>query len=433
MRKFIILLLLCFSIQVNAVTRIDITRGNVEPTKIAYSHFTDNGGGSANLVHKIREVIEYDLASSGLFETVPSDLFLEKATVQRKPNLHSWRQIKAAILVTGEVDAKGDKVSTSFRVWDSYSELEIVSKNFIANKDNWRKIAHKLADEIYSAVTGEQGYFNTKIAYIAESGPAKKRIKKLALMDSDGNNNQILSFGNYLVLTPRISPDATKILYMSYAGKKPKVHLRDINSGQDKVIGHFPGMSFAPRFSPDGKKAVMSVTSNGNTDIYEIDLDNKVQTKLTEGTWIDTSPYYSPDGKQIIFSSDRSGKPQLYIMSNRGGEAKRISFGIGSYNTPAWSPRGDFIAFTKQYGGRFHIGVMRPDGSGERIITEGYMVEGPTWSPNGRFIIFTKDEENRGSRMSKSKLYMVDLTGNYIKEIPTPTDASDPCWSPLLQ
>jgi TolB protein len=437
MLRFFIYFFIILS-QVNlafAVARIDITRGTVEPISIAINEFSGNNAETKAISDEVTKLVESNLTGSGLFKSIPQEAFIENiSNPQIIPDFQTWRQIKAEIVLVGHVISQpNNKIGVEFRTWDSFNGKEVVGKSYVAHSNNWRKIAHKISDDIYMAVTGEQGYFNTKIAYIAESGSAKKRIKKIAIMDSDGYNNRILSSGKHLVLTPRISPDATKILYLSYISRKPHVHLMDVNTGHDRIIGNFPGMTYAPRFSKDGSSAIMSASTNGNSEIYTINLNNGSRSKLTSGPWIDTSPDYSPEGSKIVFASDRSGRSQLYIMNKDGSNQNRISFGDGTYNTPAWSPRGDYIAFTKLVNGNFHIGVIRPDGSGERLIARGYLVEGPTWSPNGRIIMFTRGEPNSRSSAGKSKLYTIDLTGYNEREISTDGDASDPCWSPLLK
>jgi TolB protein len=429
------LIILCLAAQAFAVTRIDITKGSVEPVAIAINEFSGHGPISKATAEEITALIETNLELSGLFRLIPRESFIETlGDPDRVPEFGSWRQIKAEIVVAGRISSQsGGKLSLEFRAWDSFNGKEISGKSYIADGKNWRKIGHKVADDIYMAVTGEQGYFNTKIAYIAESGSPKKRIKRLAIMDSDGYNSRYLSSGKNLVLTPRISPDATKILYLSYIARKPHVHLLDVNTGSDKVVGSFAGMTYSPKFARDSKSVILSVAHNGNSEIYNVNLVTGAKTKLTSGPWIDTSPDYSPEGDKVVFASDRSGLSQLYVMNKDGSNQERITFGEGSYNTPAWSPRGDYIAFTKVSGGAFHIGVIRPDGSGERLISRGYLVEGPTWAPNGRIIMFTKAERSQGKQAGSSKLYTIDLTGYNEREVNTSTDASDPSWSPLLK
>src|SRR5690606_21989869 len=287
-----------------------------------------------------------------------------------------------------------------------------------------------IADKIYETLTGEKGYFDTRIVYVDESGPKDRRVKRLAIMDQDGANHRLLTDGSSIVLTPRFSPTRQEITYMSYERGQPQVYLLQIETGQRELVANFPNMTFAPRFSPDGQKVIMSLLKeDGNSNIFTMDLRSRNTTRLTNSNAIDTSPSYSPDGSQVVFTSDRGGRAQIYTMNADGTNAKRISFGDGIYSTPVWSPRGDLIAFTKQTAGEFQIGVMRTDGSGERILSSGFLQEGPTWAPNGRVVMFFR--ENAGS--GGPKLFSIDLTGRNEQSIPTPNFASDPAWSPLLE
>lgn len=413
-----------------AVLHIDITKGNIEPMPIALPDLSGSAVGA-----DITRVVSADLERSGLFRPISRNAFIEQITAQTvTPRFSDWRQISAAALVTGTVTPEGgDKIRVAFRLWDVYGEEQIAGKEYNTFQSNWRRIAHIMADEIYKRLTGESGYFDSRIVYVAESGPDLKRIKRLAIMDQDGENHKFLTDGRFLVLTPRFSPNSQEILYMSYAGKQPRVYLRDLQTGREESLGIFEGMSFAPRFSNDGNSIVMSIAHNGSTQIYKMDLRNRNLIKLTSGSGtIDTSPSYSPDGNQIVFNSDRGGSQQLYIMNADGGNIHRISFGDGKYGTPVWSPRADLIAFTKISGGRFYIGIMRPDGSGERLLTESYLDEGPSWSPNGRVIIFHRQFQGSRSKTGNTRLYTIDVTGYNLREELTPMDASDPAWSPLL-
>ncbi len=418
-----------FSAQAAAL-HIDITRGNPDPMPIALPDLSGTQVG-ADIMH----VVSADLERSGLFRPIPPSSFIEQVNAQTSvPRFADWRQINAQALVTGTATSEGgDKVKVTFRLWDIYGEQQIAGKEYNTFQGNWRRIAHIIADEIYSKLTGEKGYFDSRIVYVAESGPDLKRVKRLAIMDQDGENHKFLTDGQYLVLTPRFSPNSQEILYMSYAGKEPRVFLRDLQTGREESLGSFEGMSFAPRFSSDGNSIIMSIAKNGTTFIYKMDLRNRNLVKLTSGSGtIDTSPSYSPDGSQIVFNSDRGGSQQLYVMNADGSNVHRISFGDGKYGTPVWSPRGDLIAFTKMSGGKFSIGVMRTDGSGERLITESYLDEGPSWSPNGRVIIFHRQTRSSGGKAGAIHLYTVDVTGYNLRQVVTPMEASDPAWSPLL-
>jgi TolB protein len=425
----IVLLLLVAALPVRADLRIDITRGKVEPMPIAVPPFAGGGGTESQVGNDIAQVVSNDLESSGLFRPIDPRAFIQTVSAGEGPRFADWRQVNAQALVTGSVQGQGDgRLRVEFRLWDVVSEQQLAGFAYTTTRANWRRIAHIIADEIYKRITGEDGYFDTRIVYIAESGPAQKRIKRLAIMDQDGANNRYLSDGQSLVLTPRFSPSAQEITYLSYGQGTPRVFLFNIDTGQQESIGDFPGMTFAPRFSPDGNRLVLSRAENGSSNIFVLDLRTRKMTRLTDGNSINTTPSFSPDGSKIVFNSDRGGSQQLYVMGAEGGEGKRISFGSGKYGTPVWSPRGDLIAFTKIEGGAFYIGVMRPDGSGERLLTQDFLVEGPTWAPNGRVLMYFREGRGAGPR-----LYSIDLTGGNQREVRTPGDASDPAWSPLLR
>lgn len=425
---FIILLAL-IPTQAFAILSIDITKGNADPVPVAIPDFS----GDSQSGQEIARVISNNLERSGLFRSIDKGAFIDASVpASVSPVFANWRQLDAQALVAGTVNVKGDKLEVQFRLWDVFSGQQIAGKVYNVDKDGWRRIAHIISDEIYKRMTGEEGYFDTRIVYIAETGPGKNRIKRVAIMDQDGENHKFLTDGRNLVLTPRFSPDVSKIIYLSYVNNKPRVYLRDLNTGRERVLGDFPGMTFAPKFSPDGKKALLSAAINGVSEIYEIDLVSTQKRKLTNSGSIATSPSYSPDTKQIVFNSDLGGSQQLYVMNSDGSNVRRISFGQGKYGTPVWSPRGDLIAYTKISGGSFYIGVMRPDGSGERTLAQGFLVEGPTWAPNGRVILFAKQLSNNPNRSGYSKIFSIDLTGYNERELVTPIDASDPDWSKTL-
>ena len=421
-------LLLCAT-TAQATLTIDITKGNTEPMPIAITDLTGNDVGGVGAT--ITQVVAADLERSGLFRPISNQAFIEHVTNgDAIPRFADWRQINAQALVTGTISpGAGDKVRVSFRLWDALGQQQVAGKEYNTTGRNARRVGHLIADEIYKRLTGENGYFDSRIVYVAQSGPETHRIKRLAIMDQDGANHKYLTDGGALVLTPRFSPNTQQILYMSYAGNQARVYLRDLQSGREESMGKFAGMSFAPRFNFDGTKMLMSIASGGTTSIYEMDLRSRQMRRLTNASGvIDTSPSYAPDGQHITFNSDRGGSQQVYVMDASGGNIQRISFGSGEYGTPVWSPRGDLIAFTKQYGGQFYIGVMHPDGSGERLLTQSWLDEGPSWAPNGRVIVFTREASGGG----RSQLYSVDITGFNLREVPTPIDGSDPAWSPLL-
>ena len=444
--KRLALIIFCFLIfnsHARALVEVDITRGNLDPLPIAVSplyvapgsvDIKKNDKIIKNIGEEISKVIEVNFRRSGLFNPLKKDSFVQNPDIAHvKPRFEDWRLIKAQALVTGKVTVTEDKLRAEFRLWDVVAAKEMIALAFSTTPDNWRRVAHIISDKIYKRLTGEEGYFDTRIIYVSETGPKTQRYKKLAIMDQDGANVKYLTLGNELVLTPRFSPKNQLVTYLSYFRNLPRVYLLDIETGVQEVVGDFPGMTFAPRFSPDGKKIIMSFAKDGNSDIYTMNLETRVVEKITDHTSIDTSPSYSPDGKYICFNSDRSGLQQIYVMRNDGSNVKRITFGKGLYGTPVWSPRGDLIAFTKVHKGRFYIGVMRPDGSGERLLTENFYQEAPSWSPNGRVLIFYREtkSDSEGKGFS-AKLWSIDLTGYNERLIETETDGSDPSWSSLL-
>ena len=418
-----------------AELRIDVTRGVVEPMPIAVTTFEGTSEKDKQLGQDISEIVSADLEHSGLFKPIDPAAFIEKGpSLQVQPRFSDWRLLNAQALLTGNAAIQDDgRLKVEFRLWDVFAEQQMIGFAFSTVPQSWRRLAHKISDAVYKRITGEDGYFDTRIVYVSETGPARKRIKRLAIMDQDGAEHSFLTDGRELVLTPRFSPTAQEITYLSYVNNKPRVYILNIDTGQQEVLGDFPGMTFAPRFSPDGNKVIMSLAVNGDSDIYVMDLRTRAVQRITNDSAIDTSPCYSPDCSPIVFNSDRGGSPQLYTMTAAGANVKRISFGQGRYSTPVWSPRGDLIAFTKQSGGQFYIGVMHPDGSGERLLAQGFLVEGPTWAPNGRLLAYFRQEPmDAAGKGGTTRLYSIDITGYNEREIITPLDASDPAWSPLL-
>ncbi len=409
---------------------IDMTRPSFEPVPIAIVDFAGDRVGA-----EIAGVIRNDLQNSGLFRSIPPSAFIQRdIDASSAPRFPDWRSVGAAGLVVGQVQSGAGNIKVDFRLWDVVVGQQATGLSFNSQPGNWRRLAHIIADAIYKRVSGEDGYFDTRVAYVSESGPANARVKRIAIMDQDGANNRYVTDGRTLALTPRFAPTLQEIVYMAYGEDRgpPRVYLQNVDSSRRELLGNFPGMSFAPRFSPDGTKVVMSISADGNSDLYEMDVRGRALRRLTNTPAIDTSPCYSNDGTQIVFNSDRGGSQQLYVMGAGGGGERRISFGEGRYATPVWSPRGDYIAFTKIGAGGFGIGVMRTDGSGERMLASGFLVEGPTWAPNGRVLMFFRGNPSSGGRAGSVGLYQIDITGRFERQVPTPGDASDPAWSPLI-
>ncbi|WP_121062987.1 Tol-Pal system beta propeller repeat protein TolB [Chachezhania antarctica] len=411
--------------------RLEITEGVIEPMPIAIPNFVATSPAAQEVAQNLTQVVRDDLTGTGLFREIPANAYISQITDFSAPVRYTdWKTINAQALVTGSVAVSGNQLIVQFRIYDVFAGSELGSGlQFVAGPEGWRRVAHKVSDAVYSRITGEQGYFDSRVVFVSESGPKANRLKRLAIMDYDGANVQYLTDSSSIVLNPRFSPDGGRVLYTSYDTGVPRINILDVGRVRKQVLEQKPGtMSFGPRFSPDGSTVIFSLTEGGNTDIYTMGVNGGNLRRLTDGPAIETAPSYSPDGSRIVFESDRSGTQQLYVMPAGGGEAQRISFGQGRYGTPVWSPRGDLIAFTKQSGGRFHIGVMSPDGNNERLLTASFLDEGPTWAPNGRVIMFTR--ETRGAE-GQSRLYSIDITGRNLRPVPTPDGASDAAWSPL--
>ncbi len=428
---FALLALTALAAPLRAELTIRLTDGVIEPMPMAIPNFIDEGG-AGDAAQNISRVVAADLVGTGLFREIGAEAFISGIAGFDAPIAYAdWQAINAQALIVGAVSASGDQITVKFRLFDVFSGAPLGDGlQFAAPAASWRRMAHKVADAVYSRITGEGPYFDSRVVFVAESGPKNERLKRLAVMDQDGANVQYLTDSSSIVLAPRFSPDGSRILFTSYASGFPQIYVMDVATLQTRSLGEQEGtMTFAPRFSPDGNTVAFSLERGGNSDIYTLDLNSGQLTQLTNAPSIETAPSYSPDGSQIVFESDRSGEQQVYIMPASGGEGTRISSGAGRYGTPVWSPRGDMIAFTKQNKGRFHIGVMLTDGSEERLLTSSFLDEGPTWAPNGRVLMFTR--ESAGAE-GQAQLFAVDVAGLSLRQVPTEGPASDPSWSPLL-
>ena len=399
--------------------------GQFKPVTIAVAKFASSDADGA----KITGIITNNFKRSVFLSPTDAASFPEKDVNPEAPQIAAWQATGAQFVVTGRTQHEGDgRIKTEFRLWDLSNGQQVAGQQYVTDAGNSRRVAHIVSDAIFTRITGEKGFFDSRVVFVDESGPADKRRKRLAIMDQDGGNVKYLTRGDDLVVTPRFSPTTQEVTYMAFGENDPKVYLLNIETGQREIVGNFPGMTFSPRFSPDGQKVVMSLSEGSSSNIYTLDVGSHATTRLTNTAAIDTSPSYSPDGSQVVFESDRGGTQQIYVMSASGGTARRLSFGEGRYSTPVWSPKGDYIAFTREKASSFAIGVMKPDGSGERILTEGFHNEGPTWAPNGLYVMFFRDPG--GS--SGSKIFMTDIFGRGEFPVPTPSFASDPSWGPLL-
>lgn len=432
--KFVLVLFICCWAGAGAAElRIDITGAQSAPTPVAIPFFSAATPELQDVANRLSDVIAQDLERSGLFRLVNRDAYIQHfPSLAARPQFQDWQAVNAHALVQGQVDADADgNLVVSYRLWDVFAQTQMEANLLTATAGSWRKLAHIVADKVYERMTGEAGYFDTKIAFVSERGGRNKKARRLAVMDQDGENVRFLTDGAFDVLTPRFSPNMRELVYFSYKDGRPHVYVMELQSGESRLVGDFEGMTFAARFSPDGKKLALSLAVRGNSEIYLYHLATGERKRLTDHPAIDTSPSFSPDGKSIAFNSDRSGRQQLYVMDADGGNARRISFGDGAYATPVWSPRGDYIAFTKIKDDLFYIGVMRPDGSAERLVASGFLVESPTWAPNGRILSFVKQTPaDRRGRGGTSRIYTIDITGHNERVIQTPDEATDPAWSP---
>jgi len=410
--------------------RLQITEGVIEPMPFAVPAFVPEDNGGMEYADALSRVVASNLSGTGLFREVPRESHIARITsFDTSISYPDWRAVNAQALIVGAVSASGDRLTVKFRLFDVVSGQQMgEGLQFAGAARDWRRMAHKVSDAVYSQITGEDGYFDSRVLFVAESGPRNNRTKQLTIMDQDGENRRTLTDGRSLVIAPRVSPTGDRAVYTTYETGSPRIALMDLRSGQSQLVGEIPGaMTFSPRFSPDGRALVFSAAMGGSTDLFRLDLSNGQMERLTNSPAIATAPSFSPDGRSITFESDRSGTSQIYVMSADGGDAQRISFGEGRYSTPVWSPRGDMIAFTKSHAGRFHIGVMRSDGSEERLLTASFLDEGPTWAPNGRVIMFTRQAQG-----GEPALYAVDISGRNLRRVPLSSPASDPAWGPLL-
>ena len=435
LKLYLLFFIFLFKNLYSAPIEIDVTKGTIEPLPIAISKFNYKSIKEKIISNELYEIISNDLNNSGLFRKISNKAFLQnEEEVFFQPLFRDWSLIDANLIISGKINLKNDKLLVNIKLWDVYREKLILSKKIeVINDNNLRTVAHIISNLVYQRVTGEKGYFDTKLVYIAEEKTSKNVSKRIAIMDYDGNNHEYLTDGKNIAITPRFSPDGKKIAYLSFSNKKPTVYLLNLDTKKEKILGNFSGMSFAPRFSPDGEKIIFSLTKKGSSNIFIQKLENNEIVQITNNRHINTSPSFSPDSKWIVFSSDRSGKQNLYIKKNDGDilkKAKRISYGPGSYATPVWSPRGDYIAFTKTYKNEFFIGLIKKDGSGERIIATGYLTESPSWSPNGRTLVFNK--VSKSNKKLTSSIFTIDITGNLEKKLNTLSDASDPDWGPSI-
>ncbi|MAK63405.1 MAG: Tol-Pal system beta propeller repeat protein TolB [Maricaulis sp.] len=424
--------------------RVDVTRGNLDPLPVALPDFVGTSEEALSRGADITRVVTNDLASSGLFAPIDQDAYIEDIeNIDLRPRFSDWRVIGSSALLVGSVSIQDDgRLVVAFRLWDTRLEEQLLGLQYRTAPENWRRVAHRVADEVYQRLTGEAGYFNTRIVYVAEGrGIEGEPLRQLAIMDQDGANPSFLTDRSYMALLPNYSPNSQEITYVSFLNGQATTYLYNLETGRQEALftqamreaGLDPnGQSLSARFTPDGSQLAVSIETRSGHDIHLFDLRTRALQRLTQHPADDVEPSFSPDGERIVFSSSRGGGSQLYTMNRDGTDVQRITFGEGLYTTPVWSPRGDLIAFTKQSGGQFSLGVVRADGSGiERILYEGYFVDTPAWSPNGRVLLFTRGEPRADG--TRYEIWSVDLAGFNLRRLATGGMASDPAWSPLIE
>lgn len=438
MFKRVLSVLICLFVAFSgarAELKVDIIAGAAEPISIAVQKFETAGDVRSKDAAMIREVVEADLKRTGLFHIVNHNAFPEFVKMNALPNFKSWQAIKTQVFVQAKLSAEaGGQYKLEFYVWDVNGREQIEAQSLVASKKSARRLAHIMADAIYERLTGELGYFDTQIVFIAETGPVHKRVKRLAIMDQDGYGMRYLSDKDTFVMSPHFSPNMQSIVFLSYYNDDPMVWSLDLDTGEQRRLGQFGGMNFAPRFSPDGTKIALSLVKNGITHIYEYNIETKELRQLTFGNSINTSPSYSPDGKKMAFNSDRSGRQQIHVLDLETGEQSRITYGAGRYATPAWSPDGQFIAFTKIADDTFYVGIMNPQGRNEKILAGGWFMEAPSWAPGSRRVVYYETEKALDGIERISHIRSVDITGQNIYDIELPENVNglEPTWSPRL-
>lgn len=437
LKRIFALVVLCglFIVPARAELKVDIIAGATDPISVAVQKFERGENVSANDAAMIRSVVENDLKSTGLFRIVNHDAFPEYVKMGSMPNFKSWMAIKTQVLVQAKLTLDASKrYKLEFYVWDVNGAEQIEAQSLVASKKSVRRLAHIMADAIYERLTGEVGYFDTQIIFIAETGPVSARVKRMAIMDQDGYGMRYLSDENTFVMSPHFSPNMQTVVFLSYRDDDPMVWTLDLDTGEQRRLGQFGGMSFAPRFSPDGSRIALSLVKNGITHLYEYDIESKSLRQLTFGNSLNTSPSYSPDGKKLAFNSDRSGRQQIHVLDLATGEETRLTYGAGRYATPAWSPDGQFIAFTKIADDTFYIGIMDPRGRNEKILAGGWYMEAPSWAPGSRRVVYYETEKALDNIERISHIRSVDITGHnvYDIELPDGINGTEPTWSPRL-
>jgi len=408
-----------------AQTRLpDITSGNVQPISIALPDFAAAQPADAEMARNMSQVIAGDLKRSGLFAPIDPAAFIEKTPNFDAPRLPDWKAINAQALTTGRLTRQADgRVQAAFRLWDVFAGTALDGKQYVTSTDNWRRIAHIIADAIYERLTGERGVFATRIAYVTKSG---NRFA-LNVTDADGQGGQVALASTDPIISPAWSPSGKELAYVSFESQKATVWLQDVASGQRRMIANFRGSNSAPAFAPDGRSLALTLSRDGIAQLYLMPREGGTPRRLATSNAIDTEPVFTPDGRTLYFVSDRGGGPQIYRMPAAGGAAERVTFS-GAYNiSPAISPDGKWLAFITRQGNAYRLMVQDLSaGGGASAITDTQDDESPSFAPNGRLIVYASRSQGRD-------LLMTTTLDGRIKTrlLTTGADMREPAWGPF--
>ncbi len=431
-RRTLVLLLaagvVLFPVAGNAILYIDINAPGGRRMPIALPLFVTLSGDRA-LAAGIPKVIADDLGMTSLFDTIPSEAYLEKILPEhfagRNLSFPDWKLIGAEAVVIGKVESRGDQVTVEMRLYDSTMGKMMAGRRYTGPARRVPMIAHKFANEILYAFTGVRGVFDTEIAFSATPGRGKD--KEIYVVGLDGQDPRRVTDNRSFNLFPRWSPDGNALAYTSFRTGVPVIYLRNLQDGTERAMVKFGNSKSPGCFSPGGESLYVSVSVEGNSDIYRVRLNNSAVEKVVEGWGIEVSPSLSPDGKKIAFVSNRSGSPQVYVrdLAASSGE-HRISHAGGYSTSPSWSPTGERIAFTSQGGGKFSIYAVNPDGSNQQLLVSG---DGdctdPSYSPDGRYVVYTFQKKGY------SELRIVSADGRWGKRLFSgPSGVGSPAWSP---
>ncbi len=438
MKKALLLLLATFLLLCGLLDRaswskvyIDIRSPSFRKFPLAVAPFRAvSSQAEMRLGDRVTDILNDDLNITGFFSVIDgrsAGALGSQAAEKGVENVdfQGWSGSGAEALVIGEVTYKENALVLEARLYDVVKKEMILGKRYTGEIHDLSRMVHRFADEVVFALTGEQGFFQTKIVYVSQA-TGKKEI---SLMDFDGRNATRLTHHNSICLSPRFSPDGTRIAFTSYKSGNPDIYIKDLRTGAERRAFRYPGLNISPSWSPDGQRLAMTLSKDGNSEIYTARLDGSDLQRVTDHPGIDVSPTWSPDGRRIAFVSNRGGTPQIYAMDASGQNVQRLTF-EGTYNThPSWSPRGDRIAFDATVRGEHNICTIQADGANFKVLTANLsQCEMPSWSPDGRNLVFSSN------RNGVPNIYLIDAEGTRIKRLTFEKGGDTyPNWSPRFK